>query len=208
MVVSGRPSNGAIQFIYERHEQPGRRPDPRRWRQAGLKGVDELSAIAVHASEGKAVKLGPNDVGVIFRVYSENTGGQFALVEHPIEPGALAVPHVQHNEDEFSYVLEGEVALQLGDTVTTERRGALVAKPRNIWHAMWNETSSPARILEIISPGTGFERYFEEMAALFPKGGPPDLEAAMKVSLKYKIEADPSCIPDLVAKYHLKPWPM
>ena len=38
--------------------------------------------------------------------------GDFSLVEHPIAPRTLAGPsHVHQHEDEYSYVLEGEVAL-------------------------------------------------------------------------------------------------
>lgn len=41
---------------------------------------------------------------------SAETDGRFGLVEHPIAPRALAGPmHVHQHEDEYSYVLEGEV---------------------------------------------------------------------------------------------------
>ncbi len=166
-----------------------------------------MSNIAVLPDKAKEVSLGPNGPGVIFRLYSEDTGGRFAVVEHPIPPGNLAVPHVHHNEDEYSYVLEGEVAFQLGEKVTYERPGALIVKPREIWHAFWNESSASARILEIISPG-GFEHYFEEMAELFATGRIREAEEAFKVGQKYNIQADPSRLVALVEKYHLKPWEM
>ena len=74
--------------------------------------------------------------GVELLVKSEETGGRFGLVEHPIAPHALAGPmHVHEHEDEYSYVLEGEVGFQVGDDVFTAGPGQLVAKPRGIWHA-------------------------------------------------------------------------
>jgi uncharacterized cupin superfamily protein len=71
-----------------------------------------------------------------------------AFVEHPIAPRTLAGPrHIHQHEDEYSYVLEGEVGFELGDEVFTAKAGELVAKPRGIWHAFWNPSDEPARIL-------------------------------------------------------------
>ena len=162
-----------------------------------------MSAIALLPGEGKSVTLGPNGIGVVFKLYSEDTGGQFALVEHPLPPGTLAQPHLHHNEDEFSYVLEGEVAFQLGEKVLYGTPGSLIAKPRGIWHAFWNQSASSARILEIISPG-GFERFFEEVAELFSDGRLPGTEPRLLLAQKYNLEFDRSRIPELVQKYNLK----
>ena len=78
--------------------------------------------------------------------------------------------HVHAHEDEYSYVLEGEVGVQIGDDVRYAQPGDLVVKPRGIPHAFWNRTDEPARLLEIISPG-GFERYFAELAPLLAPAG-------------------------------------
>ncbi len=81
------------------------------------------------------------------------TGGSFALVEHPIEPRVLAAPmHTHRHENEYTYVLEGEIGVQIGDAVRVARPGDLVCKPRNVPHAFWSAGDAPARALEIISP--------------------------------------------------------
>jgi hypothetical protein len=41
-------------------------------------------------------------MGVVFKVSGADTGGAFAVVEHPIEPGRLVLPHVHQHEDEYS----------------------------------------------------------------------------------------------------------
>lgn len=52
------------------------------------------------SSDGKAVDLG--SFGVRFMVWSEESGGGFSLVEHPIPPRTLAAPLHRHaNEDEY-----------------------------------------------------------------------------------------------------------
>ena len=67
--------------------------------------------------------------------------------------------HTHRNEDEYSYVLEGRLGVQLGDEVLEAGPGELVFKPRGVPHAFWNAGDEPLRLLELISPA-GFENYF------------------------------------------------
>jgi quercetin dioxygenase-like cupin family protein len=132
--------------------------------------------------DGEAVDFG--GLGVRFMA----TGEGFSLVEHPIAPRTLAAPmHVHEHEDEFSYVLEGEVGVQVGDEVRYARAGDFVSKPRGIWHAFWNRADEPARLLEIISPA-GFERYFAELAPLLRPE--PDFEALAALQARYGLSMD------------------
>ena len=115
-------------------------------------------------NEGERVDL--RSVGVRFMAWSEETGGGFSLVEHPIPPKTLVAPlHLHEREDEYSFVLEGRMGATLGDDVVYAETGDFAFKPRNQWHTFWNPDDTPCRILEIISPG-GFEHFFEEFAAL------------------------------------------
>jgi uncharacterized cupin superfamily protein len=54
-------------------------------------------------------------MGVVFKISGEQTSGLFSVVEHPIEPGRFVRPHIHTREDEFSYVLEGEIGFGIGD---------------------------------------------------------------------------------------------
>jgi quercetin dioxygenase-like cupin family protein len=162
-----------------------------------------MSAIVLLPDEGKSVSLGPGSIGVVFKLYAADTGGAFALVEHPIEPGCLAPPHRHLNEDEYSYVLEGEVTIQVGEQLIRATPGTLVCKPRGIFHAFWNAGPAPARILEIIAPA-GFEKYFEELAELSSAGGVTDANPRLALATKYGLEFDMSRVPELVQQYNLK----
>jgi quercetin dioxygenase-like cupin family protein len=143
-------------------------------------------------------------LGTRYILRGEDTGGQFALVEHEIPPRALAAPtHVHEREDEYSYVLSGRVGVEIGDEVATASPGELVAKPRGIPHAFWNAGDEPARLLELISPA-GFERYFEELAPLFAGGGPPDVEAMGQVQARYGLSMDRGSIERLVKEHGLQ----
>ena len=153
------------------------------------------------AEEAAYVEMG--GLGVIFRLWGQATGGAFSLVEHPIAPGTLVPPHTHTHEDEYSYVLEGEVGVRIGDQEFLAKAGDVVMKPRGISHTFWNAGPQPARLLEIIAPA-GFESYFEEMAHLLNAGGPPDLEQVGSIAGKYGMTYQMEQIPELMAKYHLR----
>ena len=144
-------------------------------------------------------------LGIRFMIGGEETRGNLGLVEDPIGPRALAAPmHTHEHEDEYTYVLEGEVGVQIGEEILVARPGDLVFKPRGVPHAFWNVAVEPARALEIIFPA-GFERYFAELAPLFPPAneGPLDEEAVGAVREKYGLEMDMSSILVLAERHGL-----
>jgi mannose-6-phosphate isomerase-like protein (cupin superfamily) len=144
-------------------------------------------------ADGEAVDLGT--LGARFMVWSEESGGGFALVEHPIPPRSLCGPlHRHRHEDEYSYVLEGRLGAQLGDDVVYADVGDLVFKPRGQWHTFWSAGDGPCRILEIISPG-GFEHFFAEVAS--------GRAAGDELAAGYGLEFDFDSIPRLCAEHGL-----
>jgi mannose-6-phosphate isomerase-like protein (cupin superfamily) len=152
------------------------------------------------AQSGKAVDLG--SVGVRFMAWSEETGGGFSLVEHPIPPRSLVAPlHRHSNEDEYSFVIEGRMGALLGDDVVYAETGELAFKPRNQWRTFWNPDDAPCRILEIISPG-GFEHFFDEIAgAMATLQDDPGAMGA--IGERYGIDFDPASVPRLCAEHGL-----
>ena len=161
-----------------------------------------MTARVLGPTEGESVRL--PGVGVRFMIEGPESGGGFSLVEHPIPPRTLAAPLHRHaNEDEYSYVLEGRVGLQLGDETLEAGPGELVSKPRGQWHAFWNPADEPARLLEIISPA-GFERYFADIAPLLPPNAKePDPERVADVWARYSLEMDLSSMGPLVERHGL-----
>src|SRR3712207_1651555 len=165
--------------------------------------ANQQAHMVLSPDEGETVWL--RKLGIRFMIKGEETQGNFALVEHPIGPRALAAPmHTHEREDEYTYVLEGEIGVQVGEEVLVARPGDLVFKPRGVPHAFWNATDELARALEIISPA-GFERYFAELAPLFPPAnkGPLDEEAVGAVRATYGLEMDMGSIPVLAERYGL-----
>ena len=154
---------------------------------------------------GRAGRLS-RGVGVHFKIDGADTGGAFAVVEHPFEIGALVRPHVHTREDEISIVLEGEIGFRSEDQTVVLKPGGYIIKPRNQVHAMWNAGSTPARMIEIIAPA-GFEGFFRGYADL-NDAGPPDPAAVANLAAQYGLPpADPDWLPEIIERYNLTPPP-
>jgi hypothetical protein len=76
-------------------------------------------------------------------------------------------------------------------------------------HAMRNAGSEPGRIIEVITPGGGFENYFRELGELLVSGTGSNLhdtpefaELATKYGLTY---GSPEWTDDFVQRYGLTP---
>jgi mannose-6-phosphate isomerase-like protein (cupin superfamily) len=159
------------------------------------------TAKVVGPTDGKAGFLG--SIGVRFMIDGNEADERFSLVEHPMSAHALAAPlHRHHNEDEYSFVLEGRMGALLGDEHLEAGPGDLVHKPRGQWHTFWNAGDEPCRILEIISPA-GFERFFAELVEL---GGVTNASPEQLGSLceRFALEMDPASVPDLVERFGVR----
>ena len=155
--------------------------------------------------------LGPHDghlallggTSARFMIEGDDAGRRFALVEHPMQPRALAAPmHRHHREDEYSFVLEGSIGALLGDSVVIGNPGDLIFKPRQQWHTFWNAGDTPARILELISPA-GFENYFRELGAELVSG-PPDPQRLAALCASYALDVDMSSVPSLIQRFGVR----
>jgi mannose-6-phosphate isomerase-like protein (cupin superfamily) len=149
---------------------------------------------------GKTVDLG--SIGARFMAWTEETGGGFSLVEHPMPPRRLAAPlHKHSREDEYSFVLEGRMGALLGDDVVYADVGDLAFKPRDQWHTFWNAGDEPCRILEIISPG-GFELFFDELGTLQESPGFDPAQLG-ELGARYGVEFQPDSVPRLCEEHGL-----
>ena len=167
---------------------------------------DEGSPTAVRAAglvpTGSGRHLVQGRFGAVLLAAAADTGGAVSYLLHPLAARTLGSPvHTHTREDEWTYVLEGEVGLEVGEQVMLARPGDLVLKPRGVPHAFWNPTDEPARMLEVITPG-GFESYFEEIGEILASSE-PDMAALGAVASRYGLRMDPTSVPRLVAEHEL-----
>ena len=127
-------------------------------------------------------------------------------MEHPFAVGALVPPHIHTLEDEFSIVLEGRIGFRSEDQEVVLAAGGYIIKPRGEVHAMWNAGTTPARMIEVISPA-GFEDFFRDFADLTDKGAPTPAAIA-EIAARYHLPyAQPEWLPDVIKRFNLTPPP-
>lgn len=122
------------------------------------------------------------------------TGNSFSLVDVKTAPGAGTPPHLQKNDDEAFYVLEGEYEFMLDGRFVTGKPGAFVFVPRGTPHFFRNASTAPARMIIINLPGGLHEGFFEEAgddigdATAFPAPAAPDMPRLMTAANRFGIE--------------------
>ena len=162
-----------------------------------VRDTETEGPVVISPEGGETFDFG--GLGVEWKLDGRESEGRFSIVHHPIAPRALAAPlHYHHNEDEYSYVLEGTLGALLGDEVVTAGPGNWVMKPRGQWHTFWNAGDTPCRIIEVISPA-GFEDYFREISEAWG-----DMEALLAISRKYRLDVDLESVPALCERFGLR----
>jgi mannose-6-phosphate isomerase-like protein (cupin superfamily) len=120
---------------------------------------------------------------VTYKVTAEQTGGAYSLFEVVTRPGGSPSPHIQHQEDECFYVLEGEFEFSKGDDTVKAGAGSLVYVPKGTLHGLRNVGEGEGRLLNSQTPGGLHERFYEEAAE-----GSPDLERVAQIAARYGTE--------------------
>ncbi|MGB9145260.1 MAG: cupin domain-containing protein [Acidobacteriaceae bacterium] len=128
----------------------------------------------------------PHSLGfstVSFKVGTAETGGGLFVMEHThLMPGGPPL-HLHPSQDEWFYVMEGNVAFQLGDRQVTLGPGESVLGPRRVPHTFSSVSATPSRLLIAFSPAGKMEAYMRDSA----KAGPPADPAAWfrKYNMEY-----------------------
>lgn len=133
---------------------------------------------------------------------ADGTDGRFTAIEHLAPKGAGSPLHVHTREDEWFYVIEGELAFRVGGQRFEAPAGSFVYGPRGIPHT-FAVTSAQARFLLVAEPA-GFENFMRRLAepartrSLPPAASqPPDPARMTAIAAEYGIEIlGPPGIPD------------
>jgi quercetin dioxygenase-like cupin family protein len=113
------------------------------------------SPIALGRDEGEAIWF----LGVLatIKASKETTEGRVAVIEHLAPQGSGSPLHKHTREDEWFYVIEGELTFWVDGKVIDAPAGSFVYGPRGVPHTF--VVSSPeARFLLVAEPA-GFESF-------------------------------------------------
>lgn len=91
------------------------------------------------------------------------TEGDVAFLEFVVPPRSFgAPPHIHQDEDEYFYVLEGEIRFLFDDRTVTATSGTVAALTRGHLHAFWNASDQPTRLSMAVAPGK-FASFFDDV---------------------------------------------
>ncbi len=144
------------------------------------------------AAQGRTIAV----VGDIYRFLAtgSETGGKYALWEALVPPGGGPPPHVHSREEEGFYVLEGQIALTVGDEKHVVTAGMFANVSPGTPHAFKNESDRPARMLISVAPAGLEEMFFEvgaplgEGATAVPPPTPDEIDRLKAAAPRYGIE--------------------
>jgi mannose-6-phosphate isomerase-like protein (cupin superfamily) len=92
---------------------------------------------------------------------SDQTGGQFSMIEGTMPPKGDGGLHVHLREDESMYLLDGAFEVTIGEQTFTLNSGESYFAPRGVPQRLRNLGDVPARGVLITTPG-GFDRFVVE----------------------------------------------
>jgi quercetin dioxygenase-like cupin family protein len=124
---------------------------------------------------------------------SEETGGRVAVIHHLAPKGAGSPLHVHHRENEWFYVLAGELTVWVDGQATRAPAGSFVFGPQGTPHTFTVSSEDGARFLLVTEPA-GFEAFMRACAepaqslTLPPPSDPPDLQQMIAIASQYGID--------------------
>ena len=148
----------------------------------------DVQPYTLASEEGRAFWF--LDTLMFVKATGQQTGGMLGMIEQVLPAGSETSYHVHHAEDEYWYILEGEVTF-----ISEERRieatpGSFVFMPRDIPHGL--RTQTPTRLLVFSTPPS-FVDFAIEMSEpatklSIPPSAPALTEERRSLSAKYDIE--------------------
>lgn len=100
---------------------------------------------------------------LLFKVLTRETKGGLFVVEHPhLVPGGPPL-HLHLSQEEWFYIMEGEVAFQVGGQRLHLHAGESVLAPRRIPHTFSSVAATPSRMLIAFCPAGKMEQFFRDV---------------------------------------------
>jgi quercetin dioxygenase-like cupin family protein len=146
------------------------------------------SPFTLAAEQGRTAE--PLDIlgeEVLVKLTNDDTNGSAAVFYLTVPPLSGPPLHRHSQEDEWFYVLEGQITAEIDYQRIVLDAGDSSFSPRGTVHAYQNFGDAVAQMLVMVTPG-GFNRFFENVSSL-NKGLPaPDLPRTEKLMQNYGIE--------------------
>jgi mannose-6-phosphate isomerase-like protein (cupin superfamily) len=123
---------------------------------------------------------------------AQSTAGALGVVEVRAAPGFSPPLHLHHREDEAFWLLEGTMTILCDGQMFEASTGSFIWLPRGLPHTFRVDGDTPARVLELITPGEHAQFYVEgghpALDDSIPEFDPRDLDRVHGLYAKYQLE--------------------
>jgi DNA-binding transcriptional MerR regulator/mannose-6-phosphate isomerase-like protein (cupin superfamily) len=151
-----------------------------------MKNADMFLGFSVTAGDdrlGEHIKLGgePNDC----KVSAQDTDGAMCVFEFTGMGGGPR--HLHHEQDEWIYVIDGELGFVVGAERLRLTAGESIFIPRKTAHIWTCMSGRPAKIINVYQPAGKMEEFFREISTL--KGLPTREDVINKTYTDEQVQA-------------------
>jgi quercetin dioxygenase-like cupin family protein len=123
------------------------------------------------------------------KIGRDDTAGQYGLLEIVVPEGVGSPWHVHPEEDEWFYVLEGEMTFWIADTRFSLKAGSFAFGPKGVPHTFM---AGPDGGKMLVGCGAKFEGLLREIGEPSPQRvlppppeGPPDMDLLLPIADKW-----------------------
>lgn len=149
----------------------------------------QLTAFTLAADEGRTrepLNILGQDMRV--KVSSADSDGALAVFHADVPPMSGPPLHRHSREDEWLYVIDGQITVEVDGRRTILGAGGSAFVPRGTAHTFQNFGPATAHMLATVTPGENFNQFFEEVSAL-NRGLPvPDLARTEQIMNAHGLE--------------------
>ena len=146
-----------------------------------------MEPLIFDASDGETYETG----AFRLRLLAQAPDHPIAITDSILPPGFPGVVRHRHaHMTDVFYVLDGELAVQIGDAWRILGPGAFALVPPGIPHTFANHGSAPARVLNIQQPA-GLEQYLKEAVKRMADGQPWSPQEMAAIAVQYDFEPAP-----------------
>jgi quercetin dioxygenase-like cupin family protein len=140
--------------------------------------MTKLSAGVTRASEG----LDGAMWNILGQTYTLKEESDAAMGWHALlPPGTFVPPHIHPTQDEFIYMIEGKLDLQLGEQKSSASPGDLIRLPMNEPHGLFNNGAAAVRCLFWVAPARKLRALFDKLHNL------TDPAKVVRISAEYEV---------------------
>ncbi len=145
-------------------------------------------AFVLQPQEGRTSRpLDVLGVPTLVKIAGSDVENRAAMFHLTVPTMAGPPLHRPHREDEWMYILEGEITIQIDAEQTLAGPGTMAFAARGTVHTFQNFQKTPARMLVVVTPA-GLDNFFLDVAGANQGLAAPDFARTEQIMNSYGLD--------------------